>query len=95
MVIYQFCTTRQNLLVLQFALFSASTPHLGLFVFRKFVAFGKNFLFSRVILQKLIQLFKAEYLVKSNQVCARMEIEISDFQLPITKIAVYCNKYLI
>jgi hypothetical protein len=33
---------------------------------------------------------KEEYLVKSNQVCARMEIEISDCQPTIAKYVLNC-----
>jgi hypothetical protein len=38
-------------------------------------------------ISKILKLesFKEEYLVKSNQVCARMEIEISDCQPTIAK----------
>jgi hypothetical protein len=38
---------------------------------------------------------KEEYLVKSNQVCARMEIEISDCHQLIAKNVLYCYKDLI
>jgi hypothetical protein len=38
------------------------------------------------------EFFKEEYLVKSNQVCARMEIKISDCQPTIAK---NCHKDLI
>jgi hypothetical protein len=40
-------------------------------------------------------LIKEEYLVKSNQVCARMEIVISDCQATIAKNILYCYKDLI
>jgi hypothetical protein len=40
-------------------------------------------------------IFKEEYLVKSNQVCARMKIEISDCHPTIAKNVLYCYKDLI
>jgi hypothetical protein len=43
----------------------------------------------------LIFLLTEEYLVKSNQVCARMEIEISDCQPTIAKNVLYFHIDLI